>query len=143
VPLALIGGILGLAARGLPFSVPAAVGFIALAGVSVLNGVVITADVRRRFHEGASVAQAVEQSALHNLRAVLATASVAAIGFMPVALATGAGAEVQRPLATVVIAGMVVSTFLTLLVFPGILRVTLREHVRPHKHGPSETVGAA
>jgi cobalt-zinc-cadmium resistance protein CzcA len=142
VPLALIGGILGLAVRGLPFSVPAAVGFIALAGVSVLNGVVITADVRRRFHEGASVAEAVEESAVHNLRAVLATASVAAIGFMPMALATGAGAEVQRPLATVVIAGMVVSTFLTLLVFPGILRVTLKEHVRPHKHGPSEEVGA-
>lgn len=125
VPLALTGGAVGLALRDLPFSVPAAVGFIALAGVSVLNGVVISADVRRRVEEGEPPDRAVEAGSVHNLRAVITTAAVAAFGFLPMAIATGAGAEVQRPLATVVIAGMIASTVLTLLVFPGILRMAM------------------
>src|SRR5215471_3959626 len=133
VPLAVTGGAVGLALRGLPFSVPAAVGFIALAGVSVLNGVVVTADVLRRLEEGASSDEAVEGGSLHNLRAVITTAAVAAFGFLPMAIATGAGAEVQRPLATVVIAGMVASTALTLLVFPGILRMAMPRVVTEDK----------
>jgi cobalt-zinc-cadmium resistance protein CzcA len=125
VPLALTGGAVGLALRDLPFSVPAAVGFIALAGVSVLNGVVISAEVRRLAEEGAPPDHAVEQGSVRNLRAVVTTAAVAAFGFLPMAIATGAGAEVQRPLATVVIAGMIASTVLTLIVFPGILRMAM------------------
>jgi cobalt-zinc-cadmium resistance protein CzcA len=126
VPLALIGGAVGLWLRELPFSVPAAVGFIALAGVSVLNGVVISADVRRRMEDGSPPDTAVSLGARHNFRAVLTTAAVTACGFLPMALATGAGAEVQRPLATVVIFGMAASVPLTLLVFPGVLRMWLR-----------------
>jgi cobalt-zinc-cadmium resistance protein CzcA len=139
VPLAITGGAVGLALRDLPFSVPAAVGFIALAGVSVLNGVVVTADVLRRLEEGASSDDAVAQGCVHNLRAILTTAAVAAFGFLPMAIATGAGAEVQRPLASVVIAGMVASTAQTLLVFPGILRMAMPRAVqrepRPHPAG--------
>ena len=131
VPLAITGGAVGLALRSLPFSVPAAVGFIALAGVSVLNGVVVTSDVLRKLGEGLSADEAVEGGTIHNLRAVLTTAAVAAFGFMPMAIATGAGAEVQRPLATVVIAGMVASTALTLLVFPGILRAAMPAPAAP------------
>jgi cobalt-zinc-cadmium resistance protein CzcA len=131
VPLAITGGAAGLAIRALPFSVPAAVGFIALAGVSVLNGVVVTSDVIREAAGGASPDDAVERGSVHNLRAVLTTAAVAAFGFMPMAIATGAGAEVQRPLATVVIAGMVASTALTLLVFPGILRTAMPRATQP------------
>jgi cobalt-zinc-cadmium resistance protein CzcA len=126
VPLALIGGIIGLAVRGLTFSLPAAVGFIALAGVAVLNGVVMTSDVRKRLEEGLRLDKAIAEGAAHTLRAVLTTAAVAALGFLPMALSTGAGAEVQRPLATVVIFGIVAATVLMLFIFPGILRVMLK-----------------
>ncbi|MFO0678319.1 MAG: CusA/CzcA family heavy metal efflux RND transporter [Polyangiaceae bacterium] len=125
VPFALIGGILGLVGRGLSFSIPAAVGFIALAGVSVLNGVVMAADVKRRLEEGTALDAAITEGATHTLRAVITTGAVAALGFLPMALASGAGAEVQRPLATVVISGIVVSTVLTLFLLPGILRMVL------------------
>ncbi len=126
VPFALTGGILGLVLRGLSFSIPAAVGFIALAGVSVLNGVVMADEVKRRVTTGAEVRVAVHEGAVHSLRAVLTTGAVAALGFLPMALATGAGAEVQRPLATVVISGIAFSTLLTMFVLPGLLAIILR-----------------
>ncbi len=126
VPLALIGGVVGLVARGMTFSLPAAVGFIALAGVAVLNGIVMATDVRRLIASGVELEAAVVGGASHTLRAVLTTAAVAALGFAPMALSTGAGSEVQRPLATVVIFGIVGATVLMLAVFPGILRLMLR-----------------
>jgi cobalt-zinc-cadmium resistance protein CzcA len=118
IPLALTGGILALWIRGMPFSITAAVGFIALSGVAVLNGLVLLAYFNQLREEGRSVRQAVEEGALSRLRPVLMTALVAALGFVPMALATGAGAEVQRPLATVVIGGILSSTFLTLILLP-------------------------
>jgi cobalt-zinc-cadmium resistance protein CzcA len=126
VPFALIGGFAGLAARGLPFSIPAAVGFIALAGVSVLNGVVLTNEVKRRIEAGEDLGAAIVGGAGTTLRAVLTTGAVAAFGFLPMALARGAGAEVQRPLATVVVSGIAVSSLLTLFVLPGVLYLALR-----------------
>jgi cobalt-zinc-cadmium resistance protein CzcA len=125
VPLCLTGGMLGLYLRGLSFSLPAAVGFIALGGIAVLNGVVIASEVRRLRVSGRSLDAAVTEGAGTVVRAVLTTAAVAALGFLPMAMATSAGAEVQRPLATAVIVGMVVGTVLTLVVLPGILRVAL------------------
>ncbi|APR78255.1 Cobalt-zinc-cadmium resistance protein CzcA [Minicystis rosea] len=126
VPLSLTGGMLGLWARGLPFSLPAAVGFVALGGVAVLNGVVIASEVRRLRTEGHSLDEAVTRGPATVVRAVLTTAAVAALGFLPMALSTGAGAEVQRPLATAVVVGMIIGTALALLVLPGVLRVALR-----------------
>jgi cobalt-zinc-cadmium resistance protein CzcA len=126
VPFALIGGILGLVMRGLSFSIPAAVGFIALAGVSVLNAVVMTSDVKRRLEHAEDAAGVAIAGATHSMRAVLTTGAVAALGFLPMAIATGAGAEVQRPLATVVICGIVVSTLLTMFLLPGILDLAAR-----------------
>ena len=136
VPFAIIGGILGLATRTLSFSIPAAVGFIALAGVSVLNGVVLTTEVRRRLESGIDRETALVQGSTHTLRAVMTTGAVAALGFMPMALATGAGAEVQRPLATVVIAGIVVSTALTTLLLPGVLWILAPKYVPPEPPPP-------
>ena len=134
VPFALIGGILGLVGRGLAFSIPAAVGFIALAGVAVLNGVVMAADVKRRLEHGCPLEEAIVDGAGHTMRAVLTTGAVAAFGFIPMAIATGAGAEVQRPLATVVVTGILVSTLLTMFVLPGVLQMALRGQ----KHGEDE-----
>jgi cobalt-zinc-cadmium resistance protein CzcA len=128
VPFALTGGILGLLARGLSFSIPAAVGFIALAGVAVLNGVVMGSEVRGKLAAGWPLEEAVRDGAVHTARAVLTTGAVAAFGFLPMALAQGAGAEVQRPLATVVVSGIAVSTLLTMFILPGLLQVFLREH---------------
>ena len=119
VPLAATGGILALALRGLPLTISAAVGFIALFGVAVLNGLVLTAQMRQNRAEGRSATDAARDGALRRLRPVLTTGMVASLGFLPMALASGAGAEVQRPLATVVIGGLVSSTLLTLLVLPG------------------------
>jgi heavy metal efflux system protein len=126
VPLALIGGVVGLVARSMTFSLPAAVGFIALAGVAVLNGIVMATDVRRLILEGMPLERAVVKGAAHTLRAVLTTAAVAALGFAPMALSEGAGSEVQRPLATAVIFGIVGATALMLIVFPGILQLALQ-----------------
>jgi cobalt-zinc-cadmium resistance protein CzcA len=126
VPFALVGGIMGLWLRGLAFSIPAAVGFIALAGVSVLNGVVLANEVKERLESGWPLAEAVVEGATHTMRAVLTTGAVAAFGFLPMAIATGAGAEVQRPLATVVISGIAFSTLLTMFLLPGILQLLLR-----------------
>jgi cobalt-zinc-cadmium resistance protein CzcA len=121
VPLAATGGMLGLLSRGMPFSLPAAVGFIALGGVAVLNGVVIASASAREVEASGDVARGVVRGASSSLRAVLTTAAVAGLGFLPMALATSAGSEVQRPLATVVIAGILLSTALTLVVLPGLL----------------------
>ncbi|MBL8923439.1 MAG: efflux RND transporter permease subunit [Myxococcaceae bacterium] len=133
VPLALIGGVVGLIVRSMTFSLPAAVGFIALAGVAVLNGIVMTTEVRRFIIEGLPLATAVVHGASHSLRAVLTTAAVAAFGFAPMALSTGAGSEVQRPLATVVIFGIGGATLLMLVVFPGILQLALKGWQPEHR----------
>jgi cobalt-zinc-cadmium resistance protein CzcA len=126
VPLAATGGMLGLLGRGMPFSLPAAVGFIALGGVSVLNGVVIATAVEQERKKGSGLEVAVARGAAHSIRAVLTTAAVAGLGFLPMALSTSAGSEVQRPLATVVIVGIFLSTGLTLLVLPGLLFVAYK-----------------
>ena len=119
VPLAVTGGIIALAVRGMPFSITAGVGFIALSGVAVLNGVVMVSAINRlRSESGMSVLEAVKTGASQRLRPVLMTALVAALGFIPMALNTGIGAEVQRPLATVVIGGILSATLLTLVVLP-------------------------
>lgn len=120
VPFAAVGGVLLLALRGMPFSISAAVGFIALFGIAVLNGVVLLTTIKKLRAKGLSAAEAARQGAESRLRAVTMTAGVAALGFLPMALSSGAGAEVQRPLATVVIGGLVTATFLTLFVLPTI-----------------------
>ena len=117
-PFGLVGGVLALWGRGLPFSISAAVGFIALSGVSVLNSMVLVSFIRDLRVRGLPMPRAVEEAALTRLRPVLMTALVASLGFLPMALSTGVGAEVQRPLATVMIGGVVTSTLLTLLVLP-------------------------
>ncbi len=120
VPLAFTGGIASLLLRGIPFSISAAVGFIAVSGIAVLNGLVLVTFIRDLRATGQSVREAVEAGALTRLRPVLMTALVASLGFLPMALNTGIGSEVQRPLATVVIGGIVSSTVLTLLVLPAL-----------------------
>ena len=122
IPFALTGGVLALWARGIPLSISAAVGFIALSGVAVLNGLVMLSFIRSLRDEGHSLDEAIREGALTRLRPVLMTALVASLGFVPMALATGTGAEVQRPLATVVIGGILSSTALTLLVLPILYR---------------------
>ena len=140
IPLALTGGIFALWWRDMPFSITAAVGFIALSGVAVLNGVVLVSYFNQLREEGQELIAAVVEGALTRLRPVLMTAAVASLGFLPMALATGAGAEVQRPLATVVIGGIISSTFLTLVVLP-VLYARFEQ-----KKGPADstrtTVGA-
>jgi cobalt-zinc-cadmium resistance protein CzcA len=118
IPLAVTGGVLALWLRGMPFSITAAIGFIALSGVAVLNGMVMVSCFNRLREEGLGVMEAVLSGAVSRLRPVLMTAMVASLGFVPTAVATGAGAEVQRPLATVVIGGILSSTLLTLIVLP-------------------------
>ncbi|MFP5355877.1 MAG: efflux RND transporter permease subunit, partial [Gemmatimonadota bacterium] len=120
VPLALTGGVAALLLRGLPLSISAGVGFIALFGVAMLNGLVLMSYISQRRTEGASARDAARDGAHVRLRPVLTTALVAALGFVPMALAAGSGAEVQRPLATVVIGGLITSTLLTLLVLPAV-----------------------
>ena len=131
VPLALTGGILALWFRGIPLSISAGVGFIALSGVAVLNGVVMVTFINTLRLNGRSLDNAIHQGSLTRLRPVLMTALVASLGFVPMALAHGRGAEVQRPLATVVIGGIISSTLLTLLVLPAIYRIF---------HRPSEVL---
>ncbi|MGO4377323.1 efflux RND transporter permease subunit [Pseudoduganella sp. RAF19] len=123
IPFALTGGIVALWLRGIPLSISAAVGFIALSGVAVLNGLVMIASIRSLREDGATIDDAITTGALTRLRPVLMTALVASLGFVPMALATGTGAEVQRPLATVVIGGILSSTALTLLVLPVLYRL--------------------
>ena len=118
IPFAVTGGILALYLRGLHFSLSAGIGFIALFGVAVLNGVVLVSFINELRQTGMSLREAVEHGCLTRLRPVLMTATVASIGFIPMALGHGAGAEVQKPLATVVIGGLLTSTILTLFVLP-------------------------
>jgi len=122
IPFALTGGVLALWLRDIPLSISAAVGFIALSGVAVLNGLVMLSFIRQLIEDGRPLEEAVSEGALARLRPVLMTALVASLGFVPMALATGTGAEVQRPLATVVIGGILSSTALTLLVLPLLYR---------------------
>jgi len=118
IPFAVVGGVAGLWLRALPVSISALIGFVALAGVAVLNGVVMLTFILELRKQGMSTREAVVQGAVTRLRPVLMTAAVASLGFLPMALSQGSGAEVQRPLATVVIGGVVTSTLLTLLVLP-------------------------
>ncbi|AKQ66372.1 Cobalt-zinc-cadmium resistance protein CzcA [Myxococcus hansupus] len=118
IPFAITGGLLALLVRGMPLSISAAVGFIALFGVAVLNGLVLVASIQKLRHDGLEPRQAAHDAAHLRLRPVLTTALVASLGFLPMAFSTGAGAEVQKPLATVVIGGLFTSTLLTLLVLP-------------------------
>jgi cobalt-zinc-cadmium resistance protein CzcA len=120
VPFAAVGGIFALALRGMPFSISAAVGFIALFGIAILNGVVMVSYMEERRKEGLAAAGASWQAAMTRLRPVLMTATVASLGFLPTAVSTNSGAEVQRPLATVVIGGLISATLLTLLVLPAL-----------------------
>ena len=122
VPIAATGGILALWARGMPFSISAGVGFIALFGIAVMNGVVLIEHIRHLRHQNVSPFDAVVQGALDRLRPVFMTAACGALGFIPMAISSSSGAEVQRPLATVVIGGLITSTILTLLVLPSIYR---------------------
>jgi cobalt-zinc-cadmium resistance protein CzcA len=138
IPFAATGGILALLLRGMPFSISAGVGFIALFGVAVLNGVVLISYVRRIERErGLSPEEAAREGALTRMRPVLMTALVAALGFVPMALATGSGAEVQRPLATVVIGGLVTATLVTLFVLPSIYPWFAQTKQEP-TNGPGE-----
>jgi cobalt-zinc-cadmium resistance protein CzcA len=130
VPLALTGGILALWLRGIPFSISAAVGFIALSGVAVLNGLVMVTFINQLRAEGEDLELAIVRGSMTRLRPVLMTALVAALGFVPMALATGTGAEVQKPLATVVIGGIISATLLTLVVLPGVYRM-FHLHLKP------------
>lgn len=134
IPLALTGGVLALWLRDIPLSISAGVGFIALSGVAVLNGLVMVSFIRQLLAQGLPMDEAISQGALTRLRPVLMTALVAALGFVPMAFNTGIGSEVQRPLATVVIGGIVSSTLLTLLVLPALYRLS---------HRPGRTVTAA
>ena len=118
IPFAIVGGVLALALRGMPFSISAGVGFIALFGVAVLNGLVMVSYINKLREDGRNISDAVREGAMIRLRPVLMTALVASLGFIPMAVATSAGAEVQRPLATVVIGGLITSTLLTLLILP-------------------------
>lgn len=136
VPLALTGGVMALILRGIPFSISAGIGFIALSGVAVLNGLVMISFIRHMREQGESLEQAVRHGAVTRLRPVLMTALVASLGFVPMALNVGAGSEVQRPLATVVIGGIISSTLLTLVVLPVLYRWV---HSRfPGKAAPGE-----
>jgi cobalt-zinc-cadmium resistance protein CzcA len=127
IPLAAVGGVLALTLRGIPFSVSAAVGFIALSGIAVLNGQVLVAAVRGYLGEGHSLIQAVAAAGRQRLIPVLATAVTDAAGFLPMALSVGVGAEVQRPIATVVVGGVLTSTLLTLFVLPALYLFWSRE----------------
>ncbi|MCB8829595.1 efflux RND transporter permease subunit, partial [Escherichia coli] len=135
VPMALTGGVFALLLRGIPFSISAGVGFIALSGVAVLNGLVMLTFIRQLRDEGADLDDAVREGALTRLRPVLMTALVASLGFVPMALNVGLGSEVQRPLATVVIGGIISSTLLTLLVLPALYRI-----VHGRRHAPTPQI---
>jgi len=124
VPLALTGGILALLLRGMPLSITAGVGFITLSGVAVLTGVMMVSAIRELSRQGVPLEEAVTRGALLRLRPILMIGLVASLGFLPMALNTGTGAEVQRPLATVVVGGILSATVLSLLVLPALYRMS-------------------
>jgi cobalt-zinc-cadmium resistance protein CzcA len=132
--------VVALALRGMPLSISAGVGFIALFGVAVLNGLVLVSYMKQRHDEGLSGSQAAFEGARVRLRPVLMTALVASLGFVPMAVATGAGAEVQKPLASVVIGGLVTSTLLTLLVLPTVYAWLFAGETRRPEQGASAGV---
>ncbi|MBV1891995.1 MAG: efflux RND transporter permease subunit, partial [Gammaproteobacteria bacterium] len=138
VPLALTGGIAALLLRDIPFSISAAVGFIALTGIAVLNGLVMVSFIRDLRLHGQALHEAIVEGALTRLRPVLMTALVAALGFIPMALNTGIGSEVQRPLATVVIGGIISSTLLTLVVLPALYRLVHGRAAKENPHAPPQ-----
>jgi len=143
VPLALTGGVLALWLRDMPFSISAAVGFIALSGVAVLNGLVMLSYMRQLHGDGMPIAAAIETGALTRFRPVIMTALVASLGFLPMAFATGTGAEVQKPLATVVIGGLLSATLLTLAVLPALYARygrTLEQASPGHRMAPARPV---
>ena len=127
IPFALTGGVLMLWLRDIPLSISAGVGFIALSGVAVLNGLVMISFIRQLLAEGKPFNVAIEEGSLSRLRPILITALVASLGFIPMAIATGTGAEVQRPLATVVIGGIWSSTLLTIFVLPMLYQLAYRK----------------
>jgi cobalt-zinc-cadmium resistance protein CzcA len=129
VPLSAIGGVAALYLRGMPFSISAGIGFIALFGVAVLNGIVLVTRAIELIHEKKPLSVAIQEAAKSRLRPVLMTAMVASLGFLPMALSTSAGAEVQKPLATVVIGGLVSATLLTLLVLPALMSKILKDEI--------------
>ncbi|TGK23616.1 efflux RND transporter permease subunit [Leptospira stimsonii] len=133
VPLAVSGGIIGLVLRGLPFSIPAGVGFIAVSGIAVLNGVVYASTLREELEKGASIADAVYLAGIHSLRPVMTTEVIAAVGFIPMAISTMAGAEVQRPLATVVIFGVIVATVFSRVLLPIVMEYLLNVYESQEK----------
>jgi heavy metal efflux system protein len=141
IPLALTGGVLALWLRGIPLSISAAVGFVALSGVAVLNGLVMVSFIRELRAQGATLDDAITQGALTRLRPVLMTALVASLGFVPMAFNSGIGSEVQRPLATVVIGGILSSTLLTLLVLPALYRMAAEKPAMT-KEPVTDQVGA-
>jgi len=122
-PFAALGGLLALWVRGMPFTVSAGIGFVAVSGVAMLAGLVLVSTIKRELGTGVSLEEAIEESALTRLRPILMTTLVAALGFVPMALNTGVGAEVQRPLATVVIGGVLSANALTLIVLPAVYRL--------------------
>lgn len=130
VPLALTGGVAALLLRGLPLSISAGAGFIALSGLAVLNGVVMLTFIRQLRADGMELDEAIREGALTRLRPVLITALVASLGFVPMAFNVGAGAEVQRPLATVLIGGVISSTLRSLLVLPALYRMVHRSEAK-------------
>jgi cobalt-zinc-cadmium resistance protein CzcA len=140
VPLAMTGGVAALMIRDLPLSISAGVGFIALSGVAVLNGVVMLTFIRSLRDRGMTLDEAIREGALARLRPVLMTALVASLGFIPMAFNVGAGAEVQRPLATVVIGGIISSTALTLLVLPALYRLVQRRRPEAMGNNPTSTL---
>lgn len=143
VPLALTGGIAALLLRGIPFSISAGVGFIALSGVAVLNGVVMLTFIKQLMEEGSALEDAIRDGAQARLRPVLMTALVASLGFVPMALNVGLGSEVQRPLATVVIGGIISSTILTLIVLPALYRMVRGRDAAEAGKGAAEPASAA
>lgn len=136
IPFALTGGIVALWLRGIPLSLSAAVGFIALSGVAVLNGLVMVSYIRHFVEEGRSLDEAVHEGAMTRLRPVLMTALVASLGFIPMVIATGTGAEVQWPLASVIIGGILSSTAFTLLVLPLLCQVAYRRQAAKEAQTP-------
>ena len=141
IPFAVTGGVYALVLRGMPFSITAAIGFIALLGVAMLNGLVLLSHFNMLRRDGQNLDDAVHHGALDRLRPVLATALVASIGFIPMAIATGPGAEVQRPLATVVIGGIVTSTLLTLMLLPSLYDWVERRGERGKAYHAGDPVG--
>jgi cobalt-zinc-cadmium resistance protein CzcA len=141
VPFALVGGVLLLFVRGMDFSISAAVGFIALSGIAVLNGLVMVSSIQDLIRSGMERAEAARIGAMQRLRPVAMTALVASLGFVPMALGGGAGAEVQKPLATVVIGGLISATLLTLFVLPTLYARFGQKQIAPSEHYNEEHEG--